>query len=682
MWSTRMGGRVVVAVAAVVVAWTQLACPGRPRPELEKITSTGSADLRDFPDARAVILLDRTEVTFSTRPGTALAVAEVVHTRRVQVLKPEGRELARVLLPFDERKRFFSIQGRVRKADGSSVAMNEGAVIDVERYREGSAAARLYNGPGFRLAKVPDVQVGDIFEVTTLARLRDPRWLEPVVVGGDLPFVRGEVIINVPRDFDVDVRVTRQGQLTDIKPTRIPTTIKLLTEPGSADEDARGDRLAFVFDREPAIYPEGLAADPAALSTQVHVLLRSGPGAFRSIADVAAWYREVVGNTDQPDAAAKRTAKTFKGSRTAKVAAIQRLMQDEIEAVPTFENLAALRARLPADLLKYKVGDAKDQASTTLALLRAAGMDGFPVLVSRQGSFASIPDLPTPAPFNHVVVAVPAGGAYAWIDPSTPGLPTGRLPGNLQGAVGILVTPDGADLINLPEDKPTDNAIEARLLLELNPAGEVSGMLKGTLRGVEAARARAILAAADDQQPQAMRDLLLGGAMGDPDAPAGFEALDVFRVMPKAGDNKDEAVQVQVRLQARPFSPQSIVMEELGGRPWAFLWREGRRSPVFLSHKTTWVVRVDLKLPPGLGITELPVSVDKPGPIISLQERWSVADGVLSWQRTLKNEERIVPANRYGDLRQPVVAAWSRAQVPVRLVPGGDRGASYGGDAF
>jgi hypothetical protein len=415
----------------------------------------------------------------------------------------------------------------------------------------------------------------------------------------------------------------------------------------------------------------------------VHLLLRSGPGAFRSHQDLAAWYREVVGKTDQPDAMTKKVAARFKGSRTDKLRAVQRHMQDEIDDVPTFENLAALRARTAGDILNFQVGDAKDQASTTLALLRAVGIDGFPVLVSRHGSFAAIPDLPTPAPFNHVVVAVPAGGSYAFIDPSTRGLPTGRLPGHLQGALGVLVTPDSAQLITLPEDKPEDNAIDAVLDLELNPAGEISGTLRGTLRGVEAARARAVLVLPDDQQPQAIRDLLLGAPQGDVTAPRGLPPLDLFRVRKAGGgENVDEAISVQVRLGPTAFSPQRVVMDELGGRPWGFLWREGRRSPAFLSHKTTWTVRVNLKLPPGLGITELPVSVDKPGPIVSLQERWSVADGVLTWQRTLRAEERIIPAARYDALRQPVVAAWSRAQVPVRLVPGGDRGAAYGGDAF
>jgi hypothetical protein len=93
-------------------------------------------------------------------------------------------------------------------------------------------------------------------------------------------------------------------------------------------------------------------------------------------------------------------------------------------------------------------------------------------------------------------------------------------------------------------------------------------------------------------------------------------------------------------------------------------------------------VRLDVKLPEGMGITELPVSLDKPGPLVDVQERWSIADGVLTFQRTLTNHERIIPPARYDDLRSPVVASWMRSQRPVRLVAGGDRGTAYGTDEF
>jgi hypothetical protein len=378
----------------------------------------------------------------------------------------------------------------------------------------------------------------------------------------------------------------------------------------------------------------------------------------------------------------RRLAGALRGGKMDKVKAVQRFLQDDIADTPTFGNLAALRARTPGDVIRFKVGDAKDQASLTLALLRAAGIDGSPVLVSRHGSFASIPDLPTPAPFNHVVIAVPMGGSYAWIDPSTPGLPTGRLPPELQGAVGILVGPSGGELINLPEDDEKKNSVDVRVELTLDKTGRASGVVKATLTGVDAARARVILGLPEEQQPAAMKALLLGARFGDPDGSDGLPFSDVFRLASRNESDKDEAVKVQVRLADLDTGGVDVVPEKLLGRPFGFLWREGRRSSTFLGARRLWQVRLDVKLPEGMGIAELPVSLEKIGALVDVQERWSIADGVLSFQRTITNHERIVPPSRYDDLRGPVVASWARARQPVRLVPGGDRGAAYGRDEF
>jgi hypothetical protein len=71
--------------------------------------------------------------------------------------------------------------------------------------------------------------------------------------------------------------------------------------------------------------------------------------------------------------------------------------------------------------------------------------------------------------------------------------PFDRLPAVLQGAVGILVTPDTGELVTLPEDPPEQNVVDVRYELKLSDAGELTGQLKGTFSGIYAARSRAVL---------------------------------------------------------------------------------------------------------------------------------------------------------------------------------------------
>ena len=687
----------VLLVVVSLVAASALSCPGRPRRELERLSAgSGRADVEQFPDARAILLLDRTEVVFYPPAGKANVVAEVTTTRRTQIVTQAGLDQAKILIPYDERARVVAMTSRVLHADGSVEETHPDAFIDLDRFAQGSPAGRLYQGKGYKASKVKGAGVGDIIETVVLKLVRDPRWLEPVLMGGELPFVRGEVVVDVPRGFDVDFRVTKHGRVTsNVKPTRIPTRVKSAMGPMTDPEGLPGTRYAFVFDREAALFPEGAAPTPEALATQVHVqLLRFTPdrGAegrgFSSFDDVARWYRELTQGRDQPDNITKQLMRGMnKAQKSDKLRSVQRYLQDDVADVPTFLNLAALPAHASGDVVKAKIGDAKDQASLGLALLRQLGVDGYPVLVSRAGSFASVPDLATPAPFNHVVIAVPVGGAYAFIDPSTPGLPTGRLPGALQGQKGVLVRSDSGELIELPEDAADDNINTVNVELEMQADGSLTGIVRATLQGVDAAAGRAALADADNGANK-LRTLLLGDTVaglgaGAPDLLPGLELVEAFRV---AGNRNDPDDVLQVQLRARPLpaygDPFVVIPERAVGRPLAFLWREGRKAPVVLDHRAVYRVKLAVRMPVGKGVQALPASLQKQGSILNVEEQWAVADGQLWLSRTLRIEERIVPPERYDELRQAATALWARQQTPIVIVEGGDRGAAYNGDPF
>ena len=332
-------------------------CVSHPKPEVEKFSSSARVQSGDFPDARAVILLDRTEVNYFPPAGKDKVIAEVVSTRRTQIVTEQGLDQAKILIPFDDRSRILSVLSRVIHPDGSVEETHPDAFVDVDRFPESSAAARLYQAKSYKLTKVHGATVGDVIETTVLRLVRDPRWLEPMSVGGELPFVRGEIVVNAPKGFDVDFRVTKQGRVThDVTPTKIPTIVKSVTEKA----EVSGTRYAFIFEREPALFPEGAAPEPSALATQVHVqLLRWQPDrghegrGFQGFDDVAAWYRELVKGKDQPDDVTKAITKGMnKGAKQDKLRSVQRYLQDDIVDVPTFLNLAALPAHAPADVVK------------------------------------------------------------------------------------------------------------------------------------------------------------------------------------------------------------------------------------------------------------------------------------------------------------------------------------------
>lgn len=70
------------------------------------------------------------------------------------------------------------------------------------------------------------------------------------------------------------------------------------------------------------------------------------------------------------------------------------------------------------EVLNYQYGDCKDKDTLLEALLRAKGFAVAPALIGV--GIAPVPDLPSPALFNHVITTVTVAGRQIWLD-STPG---------------------------------------------------------------------------------------------------------------------------------------------------------------------------------------------------------------------------------------------------------------------
>ncbi len=134
------------------------------------------------------------------------------------------------------------------------------------------------------------------------------------------------------------------------------------------------------------------------------------------------------------------------------------------------------------EVLTNAYGDCKDKHTLFAALLKAAGIDAWPVLINTD--FDLDPDVASPDQLNHVITYIPGEGSPAWID-TTPGTaPFGMLllllrdrkalviPANAEPAV--MTTPEA---LPFPADETID--LEA----ELRADGTLAGRLDVFVRG-------------------------------------------------------------------------------------------------------------------------------------------------------------------------------------------------------
>jgi tetratricopeptide (TPR) repeat protein len=98
-------------------------------------------------------------------------------------------------------------------------------------------------------------------------------------------------------------------------------------------------------------------------------------------------------------------------------------------------------------VLQAMYGDCKDKACLLRSMLAEIDVESYFVLVTPL-SFGGTPYLPSPR-FNHVVLAIPRGNGYWFVDPTAEWMPPAEIPWSLKGAQGLLIRPGEPELVKL-----------------------------------------------------------------------------------------------------------------------------------------------------------------------------------------------------------------------------------------
>ena len=105
------------------------------------------------------------------------------------------------------------------------------------------------------------------------------------------------------------------------------------------------------------------------------------------------------------------------------------------------------------DVLSNEYGDCKDKHTLLAALLKEAGIEAWPVLIS--SSRPLDPDTPSPAQFDHVITLVPLDGKLVWMDATEEVSPIGVLYASLRDKQALAIPASKpAYLERTPADLP------------------------------------------------------------------------------------------------------------------------------------------------------------------------------------------------------------------------------------
>lgn len=489
-WTARSRTGIVLALGAALAAFGCRASTHRP--EFERFDPAVTPGPGDYPDVPGVVLLDRGTLQLTADPATRNPLGRLTRYRRLKVLRDNGRELARISVPYDPGSIVSGLIARAVQPNGDITTVDTSNIA--ETVHESGRRAKT--------VAVPGVEVGTIVEYTYDLYLSDPRFIAPWVFQGPLPVVRSEYAVVAPRGFTVDLRFSRDGAFIDRPPERFETE--------------EGVRYFWSEADLPARFSEPGMPSLELMSPRAHVTIiganiggRDYPG-FQSWDSVGAWFISRVPDwaklSPQTIAETKRIAgETSLEEKTLKLLVVvaRDLGWESGPPLPLWQS----RIVHPEIVLKEKRGNASSRGLLLVALLRAIGIPAIPALVAYRDRGVLLPDLPTIYELEGVVAVVPRNQGPLVLDPSQLTVSAEVPPPRLQGSRIVALREDGTEVIAVPISAPYDSRTTIAYDLKLDERGDLYGSVEMRSTGAEAGMLRQLLLTAD---PGAYADLVSG----------------------------------------------------------------------------------------------------------------------------------------------------------------------------
>ncbi|MDZ7638911.1 MAG: DUF3857 domain-containing protein [Bryobacterales bacterium] len=401
--------------------------------------------------------------------------------------------------------------------------------------------------------------------------------------------------------------------------------------------------------------------------------------AFSTWPEVSRWLSSLNDPQTVADAALK--------AKAAELTASAATAREKIESVGQFAQKikyvsiqigvgrgGGYRPHAATEVLSKLYGDCKDKSNLMRALLKEAGIDSYPVAIFSGDPTYVRPDWPSPHQFNHAILAigvpadfespavseVPGIGRLLFFDPTDENTPLGYLPEHEQGSYALIVDPERGALVQAPKASPEANHLERTIKAQLNADGSLVAMVEERCSGQSAAYNRRLHRATNESDYRKIIERWVAGGVPGArvekieaaDRSPDF-ALDVELSAPTYGQVMNDRLWM--------FSPSLIER-----RGWYGLGQTKRTQP-FLLDADSYSEVVEILLPKGFKVDEVPPAVKMKNGFGSFDASWEHADGILIFKRRFRTEGGSIPAADYAELRKFLRGVEGAARAAVVL---------------
>jgi hypothetical protein len=244
----------------------------------------------------------------------------------------------------------------------------------------------------------------------------------------------------------------------------------------------------------------------------------------------------------------------------------------------------------------------------------------------------------------------PKYGRILFFDPTNEVVPFGQLPVYLQANYGLLVTPDGGELTELPQLSPASNGIQRTAKLTL----ETSGALRGDVQEVR-------LGAAGMWQRMALRNVSRDADKIKPietELSHSFATYHITKATVGNFDVPDQPFVYNYSFVADYYGKHAgnlllVRPRIIGSKSAGFLdTKEPRKYPVDFEGLRRDTDTFEITLPLGYEVDDLPPPVNEEHSFASYHSKTEARGNVLRFTRTWEIKQLTVPLEKVDELKR------------------------------
>jgi hypothetical protein len=611
----------------------------------------------------AVLLYSETNVTVVSTDRIKTSVRQAY-----KILRPKGRDHGTVLVPFNPQRKIKNLHGWCIPAQGRDFEVKEKDAIDVSAPIEGG---ELVSDVKYKVLHIPAPDPGNIVGYEYEVEER-PFFLQEIWDFQQPDPVReNHYSLELPPGWEY--KVAWLGH-PEIKPTEVGNTSGrwVVTNVKGIRAEADMPPLSGVMGQMiVSFFPSG------------------GGRALNGFAvwdDMGKWYSALVAGRVEASEPIKQQVAALTSSQSnslQKMQAVAEFLQHDIRYVGIELGIGGWQPHPAPEVFSQRYGDCKDKATLMRSMLHEIGIESYHVVINTErGSVTR--ETPAHNGFNHMITAIklpdgladpsllailqhPKLGRILFFDPTDQITPFGQIRGALQANYGLLVTPDGGELVGLPQQPSTTNSIQrtAKLTLDINGTltGEVKELRLGDRASSERWRQRTVTKDADRIKP--IEDLLAGS----------LSSFSITRASVANLQHTDQPFGFNYTFESKGYAKSAgnllLVRPRVIGRKASAVLetKEPRQFPVEFDGPTLDTDTFDIALPPGYEVDELPPPVAEDHSFASYHSKTEASGGELHYSRTLEIKELSVPVSKVDELKKfyRVIASDERNNAVLKL---------------